>query len=187
LEQVPNNVVRSFCGDRLVGPFIKRLGNRRAFEQGALLGAVAYGLMGFARRFHSLLSILTDIYLCHTCSCHEILRMETPGSLRLSWMPLGVRGCLLLLPLLLLFLFFCPSCMGTPRHHDHRPGNSALCCADRETFLVLRARVSGVQASKGPPVLRRDVSATIFPSGVPALHQGDDDQAGHQRDGCGEG
>jgi hypothetical protein len=22
---------------------------------------------------------LADIYLCHTCSCHEILRMETPG------------------------------------------------------------------------------------------------------------
>jgi hypothetical protein len=24
-------------------------------------------------------SILTEIYLCHTCSCHEILRLETPG------------------------------------------------------------------------------------------------------------
>jgi hypothetical protein len=24
-------------------------------------------------------SILTEIYLCHTCSCHETLRMETPG------------------------------------------------------------------------------------------------------------
>jgi serine/threonine protein kinase len=24
-------------------------------------------------------SILTDIYLCRTCSCQEILRMETPG------------------------------------------------------------------------------------------------------------
>jgi beta-glucosidase-like glycosyl hydrolase len=24
-------------------------------------------------------SILTEIYLCHPCSCHEILRMETPG------------------------------------------------------------------------------------------------------------
>eukprot|EP01047_Picozoa_sp_COSAG01_P023363 COSAG01_NODE_1412_length_10404_cov_48.915478_3_plen_91_part_00 len=22
---------------------------------------------------------MADIYLCHTCSCHEILRMETPG------------------------------------------------------------------------------------------------------------
>jgi hypothetical protein len=22
---------------------------------------------------------LTEIYLCHTCSCHGILRMETPG------------------------------------------------------------------------------------------------------------
>jgi hypothetical protein len=33
----------------------------------------------YARRFHPLLSILTEIYLCHTCSCHEILRMETPG------------------------------------------------------------------------------------------------------------
>jgi hypothetical protein len=32
-----------------------------------------------ARRFHPLRSILTEIYLCHTCSCHEILRMETPG------------------------------------------------------------------------------------------------------------
>jgi hypothetical protein len=32
-----------------------------------------------ARPFHPWLSILTDIYLCHTCSCHEILRMETPG------------------------------------------------------------------------------------------------------------
>jgi hypothetical protein len=26
-----------------------------------------------------LLPIVTEIYLCHTCSCHEILRMETPG------------------------------------------------------------------------------------------------------------
>jgi hypothetical protein len=26
--------------------------------------------------------ILTEIYLCHTCSCHEILRMETPGQAR---------------------------------------------------------------------------------------------------------
>jgi hypothetical protein len=33
----------------------------------------------YARRFHSLLSILAEIYLCHTCSCQEILRMETPG------------------------------------------------------------------------------------------------------------
>ena len=32
-----------------------------------------------ARRFHSLRSVLTEIYLCHTCSCHEILKMETPG------------------------------------------------------------------------------------------------------------
>jgi hypothetical protein len=37
-----------------------------------------------ARRFHSLLSILAEIYLCHTCHCHEILRMETPGQ---------VEGC----------------------------------------------------------------------------------------------
>jgi hypothetical protein len=29
--------------------------------------------------FHPFLSILTEIYQCHTCSCHEILRMETPG------------------------------------------------------------------------------------------------------------
>jgi hypothetical protein len=33
----------------------------------------------YARRFHPLQSILTEIYLCHTCSYHEILRMETPG------------------------------------------------------------------------------------------------------------
>jgi hypothetical protein len=24
-------------------------------------------------------SILAEIYLCHACSCHEILRMATPG------------------------------------------------------------------------------------------------------------
>eukprot|EP01047_Picozoa_sp_COSAG01_P034569 COSAG01_NODE_2603_length_7393_cov_39.196874_6_plen_207_part_00 len=30
----------------------------------------------YARRFQSWLSIVTEIYLCHTCSCHEILRME---------------------------------------------------------------------------------------------------------------
>jgi hypothetical protein len=33
----------------------------------------------YARHFHPLLSILTEIHLCHTCSCHEILRMESPG------------------------------------------------------------------------------------------------------------
>jgi hypothetical protein len=32
-----------------------------------------------AGRFHPLRSVLTEIYLCHTCSCHERLRMETPG------------------------------------------------------------------------------------------------------------
>jgi hypothetical protein len=42
-------------------------------------GAVWRGRRAYARRFHSLLSILTEIYLCHTCFCHEILRMETPG------------------------------------------------------------------------------------------------------------
>eukprot|EP01047_Picozoa_sp_COSAG01_P064904 COSAG01_NODE_8668_length_2703_cov_4.591398_4_plen_143_part_00 len=31
------------------------------------------GLRRCARRFHPLLSILTEIYLCHTCSCHEII------------------------------------------------------------------------------------------------------------------
>jgi hypothetical protein len=31
-----------------------------------------------ARRFQPLRSILTEIYLCRTCSCHEILRVETP-------------------------------------------------------------------------------------------------------------
>jgi hypothetical protein len=32
-----------------------------------------------ARHFHPLPSNLAEIYLCHTCSCHEILRTETPG------------------------------------------------------------------------------------------------------------
>jgi hypothetical protein len=32
-----------------------------------------------ARRFQPLRSILTEIYICHTCSCHEILRADTPG------------------------------------------------------------------------------------------------------------
>jgi hypothetical protein len=36
----------------------------------------------YSRRFHSLLSILTEIYLWHTCSCHEILRMNTPRQAR---------------------------------------------------------------------------------------------------------
>eukprot|EP01047_Picozoa_sp_COSAG01_P071614 COSAG01_NODE_11164_length_1991_cov_21.080338_1_plen_101_part_00 len=30
--------------------------------------------LSYARRFHPLRSILTEIYLCHTSSCHEILR-----------------------------------------------------------------------------------------------------------------
>jgi hypothetical protein len=33
----------------------------------------------YARRFHPLRAILTEIHLCHTCSRHEILRMDTPG------------------------------------------------------------------------------------------------------------
>jgi hypothetical protein len=32
-----------------------------------------------ARRFHPLRSVLTEIFLHHICSCHEILRMGTPG------------------------------------------------------------------------------------------------------------
>ena len=27
-------------------------------------------------------SMLTEIYLCHACSCHEISRMETPGQVK---------------------------------------------------------------------------------------------------------
>eukprot|EP01047_Picozoa_sp_COSAG01_P094086 COSAG01_NODE_25063_length_756_cov_198.654490_2_plen_127_part_00 len=33
----------------------------------------------YARRPHPLLSIWTEIPLCHPCCCHEILRMDTPG------------------------------------------------------------------------------------------------------------
>jgi hypothetical protein len=40
------------------------------------------GTVRYARRFHPWLFILTEIYLCHTCSCHEILRVETPGQAR---------------------------------------------------------------------------------------------------------
>jgi hypothetical protein len=29
-------------------------------------------------------SILTEIYLCHACSCHEILRMEMPGQVSMA-------------------------------------------------------------------------------------------------------
>lgn len=43
--EVPNNFVRSFCGDKLVMPFLKRAGNRVAFQQGALVGALSYFLM----------------------------------------------------------------------------------------------------------------------------------------------
>jgi uncharacterized membrane protein YgcG len=39
----------------------------------------AKALLYARRRFHPWLSILAEIYLCHTWSCHEILRMETPG------------------------------------------------------------------------------------------------------------
>jgi hypothetical protein len=33
----------------------------------------------YVRRFHPFLCIWTEIYFCCTDSCHEILRMETPG------------------------------------------------------------------------------------------------------------
>eukprot|EP01047_Picozoa_sp_COSAG01_P016080 COSAG01_NODE_815_length_13388_cov_9.880211_11_plen_210_part_00 len=39
-------------------------------------GAVTYRVVRQGV-FHPLWYILTEIYLCHTCSCHEILRMET--------------------------------------------------------------------------------------------------------------
>jgi hypothetical protein len=39
----------------------------------------------YARPFHPWLSISAEIYLCHTCSCHEILRMETPGQVPVRW------------------------------------------------------------------------------------------------------
>jgi hypothetical protein len=37
-----------------------------------------------ARRFQPLRSILTEIYLCHACSYHEISRVETPEQVNLS-------------------------------------------------------------------------------------------------------
>lgn len=43
--EVPNNFVRSFCGDKLVMPFMKAVGNRVAFQRGALVGALSYFLM----------------------------------------------------------------------------------------------------------------------------------------------
>eukprot|EP01047_Picozoa_sp_COSAG01_P036868 COSAG01_NODE_2898_length_6893_cov_45.927878_7_plen_87_part_00 len=58
-----------------------------------------------AKRFHPLLSTLTEIYLCNTCSCHEILRVETPGQgdtaqpvvdgarRQKVWAPSGRTGC----------------------------------------------------------------------------------------------
>jgi hypothetical protein len=42
-------------------------------------GGDAFPHTPYARRFHPLLPIVTEIYLCHASSCHEILRMETPG------------------------------------------------------------------------------------------------------------
>eukprot|EP01049_Picozoa_sp_SAG25_P002318 SAG25_NODE_118_length_14760_cov_873.663666_23_plen_141_part_00 len=33
----------------------------------------------YARRFHSLLSVVADVHLWRSCSCHEILRMGAPG------------------------------------------------------------------------------------------------------------
>jgi hypothetical protein len=52
---------------------------------GLTLWSVLWGIPGAvlsvpcARRFHPLQSILTEICICHTCSCHAIVRMETPG------------------------------------------------------------------------------------------------------------
>eukprot|EP01047_Picozoa_sp_COSAG01_P046395 COSAG01_NODE_4351_length_5111_cov_2.539689_9_plen_561_part_00 len=42
----------------------------------------------YASRFHSWLSILTEIHLCHACFCHEILRMEN------AWTGLRGSSCL---------------------------------------------------------------------------------------------
>jgi hypothetical protein len=44
-------------------------------------GAMASGAQQkVSRPFSSWMrSILAEIYLCHACSAHEILRMETPG------------------------------------------------------------------------------------------------------------
>jgi hypothetical protein len=50
----------------------------RLFQAVQLLWARG-GPREYARRFHPWRSTLTEIYLCHTCSCHEILRTETPG------------------------------------------------------------------------------------------------------------
>jgi hypothetical protein len=37
-------------------------------------------------------SILTEIYLCHACSCQEILRVETPGQVSLSGGAVGLSN-----------------------------------------------------------------------------------------------
>eukprot|EP01047_Picozoa_sp_COSAG01_P021286 COSAG01_NODE_1232_length_11111_cov_24.710770_1_plen_242_part_10 len=43
------------------------------------------------RRFHPLRSILAEIYLCHTSSCHEKLRTETPGRAAVRTGGVGAR------------------------------------------------------------------------------------------------
>jgi hypothetical protein len=46
----------------------------------ATVGATTLDKVGVSRPFPSWnRSILTEIYLCHACSCHEILRTETAG------------------------------------------------------------------------------------------------------------
>jgi hypothetical protein len=63
-------------------------------------GSAARGSAGAARvgdgarrgrRFHPLRSILAEIYLCHTSSCHEILRTETPGRAAVRTGGVGAR------------------------------------------------------------------------------------------------
>jgi hypothetical protein len=67
---------RAFAADVLLDGRVIVAGGATAGNDQLLSSVVAWT---HARRFHPLRSILTEIYRCHTCSCHEVLRMETPG------------------------------------------------------------------------------------------------------------
>eukprot|EP01047_Picozoa_sp_COSAG01_P055604 COSAG01_NODE_6209_length_3793_cov_40.520032_2_plen_284_part_00 len=84
---------RSDCDGRTPASLTTAFGWVQALRTMSVLASVAGQPRAVAARWHdrhgvavrrAFPSFVTEIYLCHTCSCHEILRVDTPGQVQ-AW------------------------------------------------------------------------------------------------------
>jgi hypothetical protein len=83
--------------------------------------------------------IWTEIHLCHTCSCQEILRVETPGQARLSELLAeceAAEEAACLYELVRFLSFFLSRCLGL----------TGMCHAARRAVRVARREAPAMAA-----------------------------------------